>query len=66
MSAVLGRLHPHEAAGRVVGDFLDKPPAQGGLALSRAGASAVLALAIATLILVMPQRPAETGARDAA
>lgn len=52
--------------GAVVGDFLDKPASHGGLALSRAGASAVLALAIATLILVMPQRPAETGARDAA
>lgn len=46
--------------GAVVGDFLDKPVSHGGLALSRAGASAVLALAIATLILVIPQRAADT------
>lgn len=52
--------------GAVVGDFLDKPVSHGGLALSRAGASAVLALAIATLILVIPQRPADTDASDAA
>ncbi len=52
--------------GAVVGDFLDKPVAHGGLALSRAGASAVLALAIATLILVISQRAAEPEARDAA
>jgi uncharacterized membrane-anchored protein len=52
--------------GAVVGDFLDKPVSHGGLALSRAGASLVLALAIATLILVIPQRPAETGGPDAA
>lgn len=52
--------------GAVVGDFVDKPVAHGGLALSRAGASAVLALAIATLILVISQRAAEPEARDAA
>ncbi len=52
--------------GAVVGDFLDKPVAHGGLALSRAGASIVLAIAIATLILMIPQRPAEADARRAA
>lgn len=46
--------------GAVVGDFLDKPVAHGGLELSRAGASLVLGLAIATLILAIPQRAAET------
>ncbi|OCC23477.1 hypothetical protein MB02_12140 [Croceicoccus estronivorus] len=42
--------------GAVVGDFLDKPVAHGGLELSRGGASAALALAIITLILTLPQR----------
>ena len=42
--------------GAVVGDFLDKPVAHGGLELSRGGASAVLAIAIVTLILALPQR----------
>ena len=37
--------------GATVGDFLDKPVAQGGLALSRPIASAVLAVAIVLLIL---------------
>ena len=46
--------------GAVVGDFLDKPVAHGGLELSRAGASLVIGLAIATLILIIPQRAAET------
>jgi uncharacterized membrane-anchored protein len=45
--------------GAVVGDFLDKPVAHGGLELSRAGASLVIGLAIATLILILPQRAAE-------
>jgi uncharacterized membrane-anchored protein len=43
--------------GATVGDFLDKPIAQGGLSLSRPIASVVLAVAIATLILLLPQRP---------
>jgi uncharacterized membrane-anchored protein len=47
--------------GAVVGDFLDKPVAHGGLELSRAGASLVLGLAIAMLILAIPQRATETG-----
>ncbi len=46
--------------GAVVGDFLDKPVAHGGLELSRAGASLALGLAIVTLILAIPQRAAET------
>jgi len=45
--------------GAVVGDFLDKPVAHGGLELSRAGASIVLGLVIVTLILIIPQRAAE-------
>lgn len=44
--------------GAVVGDFLDKPLAQGGLELSRAAASIVLGLAIVGLIWVLPQKPA--------
>jgi uncharacterized membrane-anchored protein len=45
--------------GAVVGDFLDKPLAHGGLALSRYTASAVLLAAIAVLAWLLPQRPAE-------
>jgi uncharacterized membrane-anchored protein len=48
--------------GAVVGDFLDKPVAHGGLELSRAGASLALGLVIVTLILVIPQRAAEAKA----
>lgn len=44
--------------GAVVGDFLDKPVVNGGLELSRAGASLVLGIAIAVLILLIPQRAA--------
>jgi uncharacterized membrane-anchored protein len=44
--------------GAVVGDFLDKPHADGGLALSRYTASAVLLVVIVALILLFPQRPA--------
>ena len=42
--------------GATVGDFLDKPLDQGGLALSRPIASAVLAALIIFLIFVLPQR----------
>lgn len=42
--------------GAAVGDFLDKPLDKGGLAFSRPSASAVLALAILALILLLPQR----------
>jgi uncharacterized membrane-anchored protein len=42
--------------GAVVGDFLDKPLAHGGLNLSRYSASAALATLIVGCILVFPQR----------
>lgn len=42
--------------GAAVGDWLDKPVANGGLELSRPLATAVLAAAILVLILVLPQR----------
>lgn len=42
--------------GATVGDFLDKPVAKGGLEFSRPLASAVLAVAIFVLILIIPQR----------
>ena len=42
--------------GATVGDFLDKPIDKDGLDLSRPVATAVLALAIVLLILVLPQR----------
>lgn len=44
--------------GAVVGDFLDKPVARGGLQLSRAGASAALGAAVIALILLVRQRAA--------
>jgi uncharacterized membrane-anchored protein len=43
--------------GATVGDFLDKPIANGGLQWSRPLASAVLAAVIFLLILALPQRP---------
>ena len=43
--------------GATVGDFLDKPVAHGGLALSRPLASAVIAAFIIIAVLVLPQRP---------
>jgi uncharacterized membrane-anchored protein len=42
--------------GATVGDFLDKPLAHGGLALSRYTASAALAIFIASCIALFPQR----------
>jgi uncharacterized membrane-anchored protein len=42
--------------GATVGDFLDKPVDKGGLEWSRPLASAVLAVVIIALILVLPQR----------
>ena len=44
--------------GAVVGDFLDKPIAKGGLALSRYTASLTLLVVIVALILIFPQKPA--------
>lgn len=42
--------------GATVGDFLDKPHANGGMELSRYWASAVLAVFIVACILLLPQR----------
>ncbi len=42
--------------GATVGDFLDKPLDEGGLALSRPIASAVIAALIIVLLVVLPQR----------
>ena len=42
--------------GATVGDFLDKPISDGGLALSRPLASAVIAAFIVVCVLVLPQR----------
>jgi uncharacterized membrane-anchored protein len=42
--------------GATVGDFLDKPVAHGGLALSRVYASGLLAVFIVACILILPQR----------
>lgn len=43
--------------GAALGDFLDKPIAEGGFAFSRPLASAVLAIAIVALLFILPQRP---------
>jgi uncharacterized membrane-anchored protein len=43
--------------GATVGDFLDKPTSDGGLALSRPLASGVILALIVVLIFVLPQRP---------
>ena len=43
--------------GATVGDFIDKPVADGGLALSRPLASAVIATVLVVLIVALPQRP---------
>jgi uncharacterized membrane-anchored protein len=43
--------------GATVGDFLDKPVSDGGMALSRPIASAVIAVFIIVCILLIPQRP---------
>ncbi|OIQ99324.1 hypothetical protein GALL_185610 [mine drainage metagenome] len=45
--------------GAVVGDFLDKPLNQGGIALSRYSASAALLVIIISCILFFPQRAAK-------
>ncbi len=44
--------------GAVVGDFLDKPLAKGGLSLSRYSASLGLLVVIIALIFLFPQKPA--------
>jgi len=43
--------------GATVGDFIDKPLADGGLALNRPLASAVIAALIVMLLVILPQRP---------
>ena len=43
--------------GATVGDILDKPLNDGGMALSRPLASAVIAIFIVVCVLVLPQRP---------
>ena len=53
--------------GATVGDFLDKPKSDGGMALSRPIASAVIAVFIIACILVLPQRAGQhPGQSDAA
>jgi len=42
--------------GATVGDFLDKPVSNGGLAFSRPIASAIIAVLIVACIIVLPQR----------
>jgi len=44
----------------VVGDFLDKPVASGGLALSRYSASTVLLMFIVASIILFKHKPAST------
>jgi len=44
--------------GAVVGDFLDKPISNGGLALSRYAASAALLVIMAICVMLVPQRAA--------
>ena len=46
--------------GAVVGDFLDKPVAAGGLALSRYSASVVLLVSILAFVTFFKQKPAST------
>jgi uncharacterized membrane-anchored protein len=43
--------------GATLGDFLDKPLAQGGLEFSRYYATAILAVLIVVLVVILPQRP---------
>jgi uncharacterized membrane-anchored protein len=50
--------------GATVGDFLDKPLADGGLSLSRPLASLALAVAIAALVWLIPQRAGEHRGHD--
>ncbi|WP_447705507.1 COG4705 family protein [Methylobacterium brachiatum] len=51
--------------GAMVGDFLDKPVADGGLNLSRPLASAVIAAFIVALIVLLPQRAGRHPGADA-
>jgi hypothetical protein len=49
--------------GATVGDLLDKPLANGGLAFSRYTASAILAVVIVACILFLPQRAGKQATR---
>jgi uncharacterized membrane-anchored protein len=51
--------------GATVGDFLDKPVRNGGLALSRPIASAVIAIFIVACVLLIPQKPGTHPGRPA-
>jgi uncharacterized membrane-anchored protein len=51
--------------GATVGDFLDKPVANGGLALSRPLASAVIAVFIIACLAILPQRAGQHPAASA-
>ena len=50
--------------GATVGDFLDKPVSDGGLALSRPIASAVIAVFIIACLVVLPQRTGQHPGRS--
>lgn len=52
--------------GATVGDFLDKPLAKGGLALSRPIATLVLSAAIVLLIVLLPQRAGQHPGKEGA
>lgn len=52
--------------GATIGDFLDKPVSDGGLALSRPLASAVIALFIIGCLLLLPQRAGQHPGRPEA
>ncbi|MBC9876667.1 hypothetical protein G8O24_04795 [Bradyrhizobium sp. INPA01-394B] len=52
--------------GATVGDFLDKPLDQGGLALSRPLASVVIAAFMVACLLLIPQRPGQHPGEHAA
>lgn len=56
---VLGSVHPTRPLGATVGDLLDKPVADGGLALSRYTASVTLMVCMPALIFLLPQRAEE-------
>lgn len=51
--------------GATLGDLLDKPVASGGFAVSRLGASALIATFIVACILFLPQRPGRHPDRSA-
>ena len=50
--------------GATLGDFFDKPVAQGGLSFSRPLASLTLLVLMVALIFVLPQRPGRHGGGD--